>query len=166
MRPNKKTWLFLSSWTGCVTSDVMLLKHPVLSWAEQRACSMWVNVADVIDTKCTWRLKTDYRRNTVHCKCMRCPKTFCICQRCLLDAESRLGDCGVSDLLLMSQDIPTHRSLVCGRDCFFFGGGLTHMRKFTFRFPMCQQFVCLQIVLKAPGSRQKKRRRHQNYLNY
>lgn len=45
--------------SGCVTRDVMWLKHPALSWTEQWTSSIGVNVGDRIKINLTLRLETD-----------------------------------------------------------------------------------------------------------
>lgn len=54
-----------------VASDVILLKQPVLSRADQCTCSSMR-----VDVGCTWRLKTGSWHSTVHHQCMGCPKTW------------------------------------------------------------------------------------------
>lgn len=52
------------------------MKDSVLSRMEQWTYSTSVNVHGCAEINCTWTLKTDSKRNTVHYKCTRCPKTF------------------------------------------------------------------------------------------
>lgn len=64
IRQNKKSKFlqFLYSCTMDVLQrDVTLLKHPGVSWT----CSRRVNVRTI---NCTWRLKTDSQRNSIHAR--------------------------------------------------------------------------------------------------
>lgn len=98
-----------------------------MSRTKECACTVRVNAADCISTKCTWRLEIDTLRLTPMC----------------------LSPDAVIILFWIHNSCIPKMTSFNGHLC----ENTTHMWKFRFWFPMSQQFVRLQIVLKAPGSR-------------